>query len=289
MLSRTFDPHTQTSTQVITYVCVQGSEHANQLAIALPQALNVSTRAKTAPNSPPWHRRLRAKRSRIRKALKQGRPVHSAARSFLAAHHGVCPRTSRRLLAHMGKAAKRPWKDQDGGREWRRPSSASASRDYWPGSWKASPSAQAGKAKFPTYDRSWDHEESITVVREERVTEAPTGEDGVARLAQQAVNTLRKAEQKVARIGRDQKEKKARFLAYERQIQAAHAEEEKRHQTAQERLANELVEALQQQDAAKENLAKTMEALFGGRATMDTTQERDEASAAWQRMQQRNP
>ena len=201
----------------------------------------------------------------------------------------MCPRASRRLLGHRGKAAKRPWKEQDGGREWRRPSSASASWDYWPGSWKASPHAQANKAKFPTYDRSWDQEESIAVVREERVAEAPAGEDGIARLAQQAVNTLRKAEQRVARIGRDQKEKKARFLAYERQIQAAHAEEEKRHQAAQERLANELVEAVQQQDAAKENLAKTMEALFGGRAAMDVTQERSEATAAWIRMQQRNP
>ena len=190
----------------------------------------------------------------------------------------------------MGKADKRPWRAS--GQDWQQPASsyAKASWDYWPGAWKASPKARANKVNFPTYDRSWNAEEAITVVREERAPVALSGEESLAKHAQSAVNLLRKAEQRVAKIGKDQREKTIRFAAYEKQIRAAHEEEERRYRATQERLAEEMTEALQQQEAAKINLSKTMEALFGSGGAMDVSSDgRPQETTSWERMLQRSP
>ncbi|OLP76647.1 hypothetical protein AK812_SmicGene43391 [Symbiodinium microadriaticum] len=193
----------------------------------------------------------------------------------------------RHLLYSMGKTGRHPWRSNAAGQDsgWQRPGS-SAKWDYWPGTWKTSPRAQA-KASFPSYDRSWEGE-AITVVREERVP-APDLPEGVAKHAQQAVNILRKAEQRVARITRDQKEKTSRFAAYERQVRAAHAEEEKRYLATQEKLSAELQEAMQQQAEARDAVAHTMEALFSGGGAMDTTETTTSDQGSWEHLLQRAP
>ncbi|CAE7233843.1 unnamed protein product [Symbiodinium necroappetens] len=181
----------------------------------------------------------------------------------------------------MGKADRRPWRESKEPEAWQRPPS-SGKWDYWPGSWKASPKA---KARFPSYDRQWSPEQ-ITVVKEERFAGTGKEEESVAKPVQQAVNTLRKAEARVARICREQKEKATRWAAYQREVKAAFVEEEKRHGNAQERLAGELQEAHQQQAAAKQVLAQTMEAIFGSAmdVSRDSTGSQQPSSATWDRM-----
>ena len=241
----------------------------------------------TARHSPSWHRRLRSRRSKARKAWTQGRPIGRASTLLLARHHGACPAFARSLLRSMGKTGRHPWRSNTAGQDsgWQRPGS-SAKWDYWPGTWKTSPRAQA-KASFPSYDRSWESE-AITVVREER-TPAPDMPEGLAKHAQQAVNILRKAEQRVARITRDQKEKTSRFAAYERQVRAAHAEEEKLYLATQEKLSADLREAIQQQADAREAVAHTMEALFAGGGAMDTTDATTTNQDSWERLLKRAP
>ena len=77
-------------------------------------------------------------------------------------------------------------------------------------------------------------------------------EESTARAAQAAVNNLRKAEQKVARLGREKTDKATRFAAYEKEIRASFAAEEKRYHAIQERLSDDLAEAHKQLNLAKE-------------------------------------
>ena len=203
------------------------------------------------------------------------------ARSALAAHHGVCPSAARKILDRMGKNERRPWRDGKDAGQWQRPPT-SGKWDYWPGSWKASPKA---RAQFPSYDRNWS-EAKITIVKEERFSGTATEEESIAKPVQQAVNNLRKAEARVSRICREQKEKSARWMAYQREVKAAFLEEEKLHGAAQERLAGELKDAQQQQEVAKVALAHTMESIFG--SAMDVSREGQAPprldSGAWDRM-----
>ena len=183
----------------------------------------------------------------------------------------------------MGKTDRRPWRDNKDvhAESWQRPPS-SGKWDYWPGSWKASPKA---RARFPSYDRDW-HDQQITVIKEERVPGTATDEESVAKPVQQAVNALRKAEARMARICREQKEKATRWAAYQREVKAAFVEEEKRHGQAQERLAGELHEAQQQQAVAKQALAQTMEAIFGSamEVSKDSSGPPPPTSETWDRM-----
>ncbi|CAE7948756.1 unnamed protein product [Symbiodinium sp. KB8] len=117
-----------------------------------------------------------------------------------------------------------------------------------------------------------------------RMTENSSTES-LATQVQQAINVLRKAENRVSKIVKDQREKAARFAAYEKEVIAAHAVEERRHATIQDKLATELLEATKQVEAAKQVLAASVPTLATG--PMEVTQE--SAQASWERMQQRNP
>ena len=69
----------------------------------------------------------------------------------------------------------------------------------------------------------------------------------------------------------EQKEKTARLMAYEKEIQAAYAEEERRFHIAQEKLVAELGNAQQQEEAAKKAMARSIEILAG--LAMDVSKE----------------
>eukprot|EP00439_Symbiodinium_sp_Y106_P059858 s736_g8.t1 len=157
------------------------------------------------------------------------------------------------------KSKDAPWRPQawDG---YRQKDQSAQGWSGWPGTWRSAGSSEPGanKKAFPSYDRSWGPEPAIQVVKEARAV-VPLGvEDFTARNVQQAVNALRRAEGRVARIAKDQKEKAARFAAYERQMMAAYNAELQKHDAHQERLATESLEAAQQLEQAKNALAKTI-------------------------------
>ncbi|CAE6962898.1 unnamed protein product, partial [Symbiodinium sp. KB8] len=113
-------------------------------------------------------------------------------------------------------------------------------------------SSSSTKARaFPSFDRAWGPKQDIAVMREARRPGAQW-EESTARAAQAAVNNLRKAEQKVARLGREKTDKATRFAAYEKEIRASFAAEEKRYHAIQERLSDDLAEAHKQLNLAKE-------------------------------------
>ena len=159
-----------------------------------------------------------------------------------------------------------------------------SSWELWRGSWKsASPKAKAGA--FPSFDRAWGPKADIAVLREDRQP-GSSWEESTARTAQAAVNNLRKAEQRVARLAREKSDKATRFAAYEKEIKAAFAAEEKRYMSIQERLAEDLVEAQKQLHLAKEAMAHAADEFRT--VPMDTTSGQATSEAdQWERMLRR--
>ena len=121
------------------------------------------------------------------------------------------------------------------------------------------------------------------MVKEERRKEH-SPERIASRTAQAAVNALRKAELKVARLAKDRTEKAARFATYEREIRASFAAEEKRYHALQEKLTEEHAEAVRQLQAAKEIMANTAAEFREG--AMET-EETAAGSDQWDRMVRR--
>ena len=232
------------------------------------------------PPSPGWHRRLRTKRSRarlrIRKSKARGQRPFLRDTTLLLAHHS------------MGKSQKEWGAAQD--RKWR----------VWPGAWSPGSSSyrqpqapwkndHKPPSQFPTFDRKWGPAPAISVVKETRQPAEASSSSTVAPQVQQAVNLLRKAENRVLRIRKDQAVKAERFAAYEKEVLAAHALEEQRYQALQERLASELIEATQQVEAAKRTLAETVPHLVGEGMDISTDTAPEAAKASWDRLQSRHP
>ena len=99
----------------------------------------------------------------------------------------------------------------------------------------------------------WGSTPNILVVSEAQ--KAKDSEETSTKEVQSIVNMLRKAETKIAKLGRDKTEKTARWLAYQKQMKAAFVTEEKRFQATQAKIAEDLVEAERQLVTAKELLA----------------------------------
>ena len=113
--------------------------------------------------------------------------------------------------------------------------------------------------------------------------EAQPTEEATAKQVQAAVNVLRKAETRVAKIAGDQKTKAARFEEYERQIMTAFLSEKKKHADHQERMANELIDAQQHLAEARAALARTIEG-----ATQPRAMEQDSDLDEWTAMVRRH-
>ena len=163
-------------------------------------------------------------------------------------HHASAPSLKRTIRHHMGKQGSswHPWQKGAGSHKER----DSSSWELWRGSWKsASPRSQ----KFPSYDREWSDTPNILVISEAK--KAKDSEESSTKEVQHIVNMLRKAEAKIAKLGRDKTEKSARWLAYQKQMKAAFITEEKRFQATQVKIAEDLVEAERQLATAKELLA----------------------------------
>ncbi|CAE7273496.1 ANKRD50 [Symbiodinium sp. CCMP2592] len=151
----------------------------------------------------------------------------------------------------------------------------------WPGSWRStgSPNAKPRDKPFPSYDRQWTEEQYIRVIHEQPTEAKDTKEAALAQRVQAAVNQLRKAEARVAKITSDQKTKAERFVEYEKKMMAAFVEERRKYTEHQERMATGLIEAQRQVVEAKEALAQTVEGVAGVKAMEVQSGEMDEWTA----------
>ena len=191
---------------------------------------------------------MRRIRSKGRRRLATGKAVTLRQGRALLSHHASAPSLKRSIRRHMGKQGGHwhPWQKGAAYHKER----DSSSWELWRGSWKsASPRSQ----KFPSYDMEWGSTPNILVVSEAQ--KAKDSEETSTKEVQSIVNMLRKAETKIAKLGRDKTEKTARWLAYQKQMKAAFVTEEKRFQATQAKIAEDLVEAERQLVTAKELLA----------------------------------
>ncbi|CAE6914604.1 unnamed protein product [Symbiodinium sp. CCMP2592] len=143
---------------------------------------------------------------------------------------------------------------------------------------------------FPAYDQKWENagEPHIRVIKEDRPA-ALTAEDLTARVAQQFVNTLRKAEAKVTKITKEQQERAQQFSEYEKKLMDSYSAEKQRHQDHLDRLARELVEAKQLLADSKQAAARTISSVAGtGPQAMELQQGANTASEDWQKLLQRH-
>ena len=149
---------------------------------------------------------------------------------------------------------------------WREHSSS----QFWQGAYKVweSPRSKAkakarskgGSKAFPSYDTDWKADAPLVEIADVSKPRPPM-EDLRSKDAQHAVNLLRKAEARVSRVSREQMEKSRRWAAYEKEIRIAFSQEKARHFENMERLQSEMVEAQQQQEAARVNLGKLASSL----------------------------
>ncbi|CAE7697032.1 psaC [Symbiodinium sp. CCMP2592] len=187
-------------------------------------------------------------RSRLRKAIANGRQVSERRLSVLAQHHGTCP-TRRRSLLGMGRGKynQQPWvKDESYYRVW--PGA------YSPPSHRSRPSWQANQGPvFPSYN-------TIDLTQDATGAAGADGADarppdaanaGLVPTLQTALNQTRKAEQKVNKLKKAKQTGAAKWKQYEASLKATFARERGRFAKDQERMAKEIVEAEAAQEEAR--------------------------------------
>ena len=223
----------------------------------MPQTLG-SVAIVKGQGSPNWHRRLRARRSVTRLAIRQGKPVRKDRLVALAHHHGTC-QTRRRHLEPMGKAGRQDkWKSQ---KAWYPESQQHASWSVWPGAWAQSPQARRAAAErtpqFPAYDSVSKDNTGMIVVSEHRY-EKPQLREGpqLVNVVQAAVNHARKLNNRVEKLQREIGVKNEQWKAYMAGMKQALQQEKRRHSTAVGKLTMEIQEVQQQVDYANEQLRR---------------------------------
>ena len=109
------------------------------------------------------------------------------------------------------------------------------------------------------------------------------GEESSAKYVQQAVNALRKAEMRVARIGKERRRRRLGLWRMRRRFKL-HTQKRNADSTLLEKLVAELGNAQQQEEAAKKAMARSIE-IFAGLA-MDVSKEEaaPPAQSSWERM-----
>ena len=189
-------------------------------------------RIKHPPASPTWHRRKRTARHR----LLAGGTGKQRIFDRLYYHHGTPPAQAARLLFLMGgKHYDKSWAKDN--KNW----------SPWRGSWRSARTGSYDRGQrqsssaFPSYDSQWLAADSIEVVAETRTKEPHP--DGSVKAVQAAINQVRKADARVWRIQKEQRDKTQMWETYERKLRASFLQEKKKHAEAMTKLAGELVEA----------------------------------------------
>ena len=198
---------------------------------------------------------------RLRKAAEWGSRPSRRDELLLRTHHG-----------HMGKKGDR-WSQLDKGwddQEWA--GSKSSKWRFWPGTWgsarehgqppwkkgKGRGKEEGGKMKFPAFDSRKPEETAIIPVTEKRT---PPGQGSSAAaptlvgMVQQAVNSARKLDSKVARLRKELSDGRLQWDAYVSDLKAALRTEKARYLQGQERLTKELSVATELQAQAYQQLS----------------------------------
>ena len=217
-----------------------------------PQAQSVVFFATTTvAGSPAWHRHRRRLRSRARWKARRGLSLTRRQLDLLRFHHGTTPSQRYALDCRMGKKdnwkSKAAWqgKPWDGSPGWSRYFWSTAKKMRDQGSW----SWQSQAPQFPAYDAGWDRPQEIVEIASSSTRPRP---DNIVKQVQEAINTVRKADNKVSKLKADQHSKKQCWTAYVQNMQQAFTTERRKHVAAMEKLTQDLEEAKALQLSSRE-------------------------------------
>ena len=231
---------------------------------ALPAAIGKSS-------SPPWHRRLRQKRSSARRRVRQG--IHkSPDLALLAAHHGTAPSHQHWLLRiknsledrgdpYSGYGITMTW-----GKGYNQDGSPSQPWQVWRGSWGSAPWKQSaaqpkggknkskggGKGKpqeknFPACDHSTP---SDILVQEVRTVPS----DSLLSELQKAINQARKLEGHVRKLQTSKTEKVQQWQKWEADLKASYCRERSRFCRDMNKLEKDTETAVEELEKARAHL-----------------------------------
>ncbi|CAE7364707.1 unnamed protein product [Symbiodinium sp. CCMP2592] len=189
----------------------------------------------------------------------------------------------------MGKSRARKdqktWEAEEDQQGWEPYGSYGGSKRYWHGAYETwrkhspSPKAKAKSRAFPAYDTDWTEPSGVAVVAERRNPQGPQqGRNSLARIAQDAVNLLRKAENKVAKLHTEVQQKARRWETYQLELKNSFVQEYQRHLADLDRLEHETAEATAQEANAREVLGRAMEGIAPKNAGQD------QALQAWRHL-----
>ena len=207
----------------------------------------MASQATPYPTSPGWHRRLRKVRAALRKKIKarreEGLSLRHSDVDILEAHHsGPRYRRSTARAPVMGKT----------GQSWR--SDNSQSWGSWPGAYSykgetpwRTPAPK--RAAFPTYN-SRPPSESTQATGHGRPEDRECDGSGLNSL-QALLNAARKAEQRVSRIQAAVEKAKVQWADWQQDMRSSWLKEKERFHRDQDRLQQELAEAMAAQQLAR--------------------------------------
>ena len=131
------------------------------------------------------------------------------------------------------------------------------SRSLWRG---AKPTRDAGQKPwkdqgphFPAYDAGWEQPQEMIEISS---SSTPARPDGLVRMMQDAINAVRKADNRVGKLKAEQHAKAQRWTVYVQKMQQAYVAERREHLAAVEKMSQELAEAQTQQATTREVLAQ---------------------------------
>ncbi|CAE7193595.1 unnamed protein product, partial [Symbiodinium microadriaticum] len=251
--------------------------------------------------------RHRTQRSRVRKALKEGRSLSRAQLRGLALHHATTAEFRSRLSRMGKKAGKGTW----GSQSWDYATYSAypeATWNFWPGAW--SPPAAKGRDRYPTHMLpqfpSYDDQARVQALTKATAAQAAKSKgrgksvedadmsdpaDTVTQFLQEAINTTRKTEQKMRSLTATRARKETLWVKYVEDMKRTLQKEHQRHQKEMERLNADLHVAAQAQEQARDHLRHSWEAIAAhgqpppvAEAARDTSW--DNMLEAWQAEQQ---
>ncbi|CAE7805952.1 unnamed protein product [Symbiodinium microadriaticum] len=188
----------------------------------------------------------RAKRSRLRKALRSGQTLPKRHKWLLAAHHATPPEQAIALMGRGGRA--KPWKDETGRYELWRGSWSPALRDPSQRPWRRSePEAAAQHYHFPSYTEMQPQavDRTGTLAAQPGATQG-----GRAQSVQSLLNPARKAEQRLQRLQAARSKTAAQFETFLQGLKKSFVKELTRFQNDTQRIDQAIEDATQEQERA---------------------------------------
>ena len=242
------------------------------------------------PSSPSWHRKVRAKRSRTRAKVRQGRAISWSAAFRLARHHGTDPAFGKRLMGRSGKTQAQPWHDepQQTG-SWKAPKEAGQGQRgrpwrYWSGSW-GSPASKAKAA--PRYDQIQLKEESAGP-RGVATEMTPASERPVALMqaVQRALTASRKADARMRRLREEKTRRERQWQQWAEEAKASYHQQKKAFESDIQKLEGDMEETAATGRAAAD---KVTQLVVHGLPSEPTAMEVPMEDASWDALVAEDP